>query len=80
MNYTNLNKYRAGKAKEKATRGSMANKGADTYNYSLLHKPYSSEPSEYAYREARRLHMTIDAFMAEYAHPRRLRPKGDSKQ
>ena len=71
---------RANKAKGKCVRDSMANKGANTYNYSLLHKPYSSEPSEYAYREARRLHMTIDAFIAEYAHPRQQRPKGDDKK
>ena len=71
---------RASKAKGKCVHDSMASKGANTYNYSLLHKPYSSEPSEYAHREARRLHMTIEAFMAEYAHSRQQRPKGDDKK
>ena len=80
MNYNNVQgKANVSRNRSKSIRGSMANKGANTYNYTLLHKPYSSEPSEYAYREAERLHMTIEAFMSEYAHPRRLRPKGDNK-
>ncbi len=76
MNYNNVQgKARVNKTRSKSVRANMANKGANTYNYSLLHKPYSTEPSEYAYREARRLNMTIEDFMAEYAKPRALRPK-----
>lgn len=77
MRHHSNSQLRCIKAQGKAARGSMADKGAKTYNYSLLHKPYSHEPSEYAYREAERLNMTIDAFMAEYAHPKQQRPKGD---
>ena len=76
MNYNNVQgKANINKDRSKRVRGSMAEVGLTQYNYTVLHKPYSSEPSEYAYREAERLNLSIDDFMQQYSQPRQLRPK-----
>ena len=53
----------------KKRREIMAEQGVTQYSYSMLHKPFTGEPSDYAHREAKRLKMTIEAFMAKYDRP-----------
>ncbi len=61
----------------KKNRDIMAQYGTTDYNYSMLHKPFTGAPSDYAYSEAKRLKMTIEAFMAKYDKPGAKRPKHD---
>lgn len=57
------------KISPKKQRDLMAEYGITAYNYSMLHKAFTGEPSDYAHREAKRLKMTIEAFMEKYDRP-----------